>query len=489
MKSLQSLISSLQEAKVSGIIPEGLSGISIDSRTVKPGDCFVALSGTRTDGSLFIRQAIASGAAVIVCQIKPEDLPADVCCVTVPDPAEAAGIIASEFYDRPSAKMIVTGVTGTNGKTSVATLLFQVFSRMGHCCGLISTVHNQIAETVYPSSHTTPDAVSLQKLLAQMQQQGCSHVFMEVSSHAVHQKRIAGTKFTAAIFTNITHDHLDYHLSFENYLKAKKCFFDGLDKNAFALLNADDRHSVVMTEHCKAKVSRFALRNAAEFKARIIENTVAGLSLDINGMEMHTGMLGEFNAYNLTAVFGAAVLLGVEPREALMHISAIHPPEGRMERVKHAFTGLTVLVDYAHTPDALKNVLQTIRHFRTGNEQLITVVGCGGNRDQSKRPLMASIATHFSDKVILTSDNPRDEDPEAILQEMKAGVPADERRKLLQIVDRKEALRTACMMASKGDIILVAGKGHEKYQEIKGVKHPFHDTSVVQEIINELINV
>ncbi len=488
MKSLRTLLSFLQEAKVFGIMPEALNGISIDSRNVKPGDCFIALSGTRTDGSLYIKQAIESGASVIVCKSKPDDLPESVCCLTVPDPAEAAGIMASEFYDRPSDKMSVTGVTGTNGKTSVATLLFQVFSRMGHRCGLISTVQNQIVETVHPSSHTTPDAVSLQQLLALMQQQGCTHVFMEVSSHAVHQKRIAGTRFSGAVFTNITHDHLDYHLTFENYLKAKKGFFDCLDKNAFALLNADDRHSVVMTEHCKAQVKRFALRNPADFKARIIENTVTGLSLEINGMEMHTGMLGEFNAYNLTAVYGAAVLLGAEPQDALMHISAIHPPEGRMERVKHTMSGLTVLVDYAHTPDALKNVLQTIRHFRTGNEQLITVVGCGGNRDQSKRPLMASIATHFSDKVILTSDNPRDEEPEAILQEMKAGVPADERRKLLQIVDRREALRTACMMATKGDIILIAGKGHEKYQEIKGVKYPFHDTHVVREIIDELVN-
>lgn len=459
-----------------------VNGICFDSRKVQPGSLFVAVRGTQSDGHDYITKAILQGAVAIVCEKLPDTINETLVYVTVKSSAEALGIIASNFYRNPSEKLKLTGVTGTNGKTTTATLLYQLFSRLGYRVGLISTVENRIADQVIPATHTTPDPIQLNHLLKKMADESCTHVFMEVSSHAVDQERIAGLKFAGAIFTNITHDHLDYHKTFENYIKAKKKFFDDLPSDAFALVNADDKRGMVMLQNTKATKYTFGLKKMVDYKAKIMTNSIEGLELEINGKSVWFKMIGDFNAYNLTGVFGAAVLLGEEADEVLTQLSLLKGAPGRFELVMPG-SKFTAIVDYAHTPDALKNVLETIAEFRTGTEQVITVVGCGGNRDKTKRPLMASIACKLSDKVFLTSDNPRDEDPMEIIREMQTGVTPTEARKTLVIADREEAIKTACMMAREKDIILIAGKGHEDYQEIKGVKHPFDDRKVVERMM------
>jgi UDP-N-acetylmuramoyl-L-alanyl-D-glutamate--2,6-diaminopimelate ligase len=458
--------------------------LAFDSRQVGLGTAFVAVPGTQVDGHDFIEKALESGAKVIICQKLPVALKEGVTYVEVVNSAKALGIMASNFFDNPSDKIKVVAITGTNGKTTTVTLLHQLFLRMGYSTGLLSTVENKINETVIPATHTTPDAISVQALLRKMVDAGCSHCFMEASSHAIVQERIAGLKLAGAAFTNISHDHLDYHGSFDEYIKAKKKLFDDLPKEAFALVNGDDKRGAVMLQNCKAVHQTFALKSQADFKAKIISNTLEGLELDINGKLTWFRMIGAFNAYNLLVVLGIAELLGEDEDEILIELSAIRGAKGRFDRI--AIGGIIAIVDYAHTPDALDNVLQTINGVRTGVEQLITVVGCGGNRDKTKRPVMAKIAVQESNKVILTSDNPRFEDPNEILKEMQAGVGPSEIRKCLTIEDRREAIKTACMLSQKGDIILIAGKGHEDYQEIKGVKHHFDDAEVVTEFLQQL---
>ncbi|HEY3406201.1 MAG TPA: UDP-N-acetylmuramoyl-L-alanyl-D-glutamate--2,6-diaminopimelate ligase [Ohtaekwangia sp.] len=464
-----------------------VTSICFDSRKVQSGSLFIAVKGTLSDGHEYINKAISAGAKAIVCEKLPGTINESIVFVTVKNSALALGIIASNFYGNPSEKMKLTGVTGTNGKTTTATLLYQLFSRLGHGVGLISTVENRIREMVIPSTHTTPDPIQLNDLLKRMHEAGCSHVFMEVSSHAIDQERIGGLKFAGAIFTNITHDHLDYHKTFENYIKAKKKYFDDLNSDAFALVNADDKRGMIMLQNTKAARHTFGLKKMVDFKAKIITNSIEGLELEIEGKNVWFKMIGDFNAYNILGVYGAAVLLGEDANEVLTKLSALKGAPGRFELVLPG-AKVTAIVDYAHTPDALKNVLETIAQFRTGNEQVITVVGCGGNRDKTKRPLMASIACRLSDKVVLTSDNPRDEDPMEIIREMQTGVTPTETRKTLVMADREEAIKTACMMAKEKDIVLIAGKGHEDYQEIKGVKHPFDDRKVVERMLKLMIN-
>lgn len=458
----------------------------MDSRKVKQRDCFVAVKGTASDGHNFISKCIEQGACAIICEVLPEELNAKVTYIKVHSTSKVLGVLANNFYDNPSAKMKVIGVTGTNGKTSTVTLLFRLFRALGKNVGLLSTVQNQINEEIIPSTHTTPDAISLNALMKQMADAGCEYCFMEVSSHAVDQCRIEGLKFTGAVFTNITHDHLDYHKTFENYLKAKKRFFDELPSSAFALINSDDRNGNVMLQNTKAKKQTYSLKSPSDFKTKIIENGVTGLQLEIDGVEMHTRLIGEFNAYNLTAIYGVAHLLGIERQEALTILSSLTPPEGRFDQIVSARDKIVGIVDYAHTPDALKNVLQTIQAIRGGNENVITVVGCGGDRDAAKRPVMAEIACKFSNQVILTSDNPRSEEPDEILRQMSAGVPVTDKRKVLMITDRREAIKTAVTIAKRTDIILLAGKGHEKYQEIKGMKNHFDDKEELSAMFVEM---
>lgn len=459
-----------------------IKGICFDSRQVKPGFLFIAVKGTQSDGHEYISKAIGSGAVAVVCEKLPGAITDNITFVTVKSSSQALGIIAANFFGNPSQKLKLTGVTGTNGKTTVATLLYQLFGTLGHQVGLISTVENRIVDQVIPSTHTTPDPIQLNELLKRMLESGCTHVFMEVSSHAIDQERIAGLKFVGALFTNITHDHLDYHITFENYIKAKKKYFDELGSDAFALVNADDKRGMVMMQNTKATKYSFGLKKMVDFKGKIITNSIEGLELEIAGKTVWFKMIGDFNAYNLLAVYGAAVLLGEDSEQVLIKLSSLKGAVGRFELVLPGSKKIAI-VDYAHTPDALKNVLETIAQFRSGNEQVITVVGCGGNRDKTKRPLMASIACRLSDKVVMTSDNPRDEDPVEIIKEMQTGVMPTEARKTLIIADREEAIKTACMMAKEKDIILVAGKGHETYQEIKGVKYPFDDREVVERML------
>jgi UDP-N-acetylmuramoyl-L-alanyl-D-glutamate--2,6-diaminopimelate ligase len=466
----------------SGDMTVDVKGICFDSREVKPGFLFVALKGTQSDGHQYISKALSLGAVAVVCEVLPDVVPDNVTIVTVKNSAQALGVIASNFFQTPSEKVKITGVTGTNGKTTVATLLFKLFTSLGYKCGLISTVENLIVDQVIPSTHTTPDPIQLNELLKRMVESGCTHVFMEVSSHAIDQERIAGLKFAGAIFTNITHDHLDYHHTFENYIKAKKKYFDELGSDAFALVNADDRRGMVMLQNTKATKYSYGLKKVVDFKGKILTNSIEGLELDLAGKTVWFKLIGDFNAYNLLAAYGAAVLLGEDSDQVLIRLSSLKGAVGRFDLVLPGSKKIAI-VDYAHTPDALKNVLETIAQFRSGNEQVITVVGCGGNRDRTKRPLMASIACKLSDKVVLTSDNPRDEDPVAIIKEMQTGVTPTEVRKTLVISDREEAIKTACMMANEKDIILVAGKGHETYQEIKGVKYPFDDREVVERML------
>ncbi len=469
--------------KIAGNPHLTISEIQFDSRKIKPGDLFTAVRGTQADGHLFINKALDMGARAIVCEEMPGTLLEGITYVQVKDSSKALGIMAGNFYDNPSNELILVGVTGTNGKTTIATLLYQLFSHLGYGCGLLSTIRNLILNEEIPSTHTTPDPLQLNYLLRKLADAGGEYCFMEVSSHAIAQNRIAGLQFSGGIFTNLTHDHLDYHKTFQEYLLAKKKFFDDLPKEAFALINRDDKNGMVMIQNTRAKVQTYALKSPADFKCRIIENLFDGLQISVNNQEIFCRLTGEFNAYNLAAVYGTAILLNQSPEIILTYLSSVPPVEGRFEAI-HSINNITAIVDYAHTPDALKNVLNTISEIRTRNEKLITVVGAGGDRDRSKRPVMAGICAEKSDLVILTSDNPRSEDPEVIIEEMKNGIMADRQRIVMTIVNRKEAIRTACHLAQPGDIILVAGKGHEKYQEIKGVKYPFDDKKILEEMLS-----
>lgn len=472
--------------EVIGDTAVSVAGFHFDSRKISAGFLFVAVRGTVTDGHLYIEKAIAAGATAVVCEEFPVSMPGHVSFVKVKDSSIALAFISANFNGNPSDELIVVGVTGTNGKTTTATLLWKLLNAMGHKSGLLSTVAVYIGEEELPSTHTTPDAVQLHALFRRMADAGCRFCFMEVSSHALVQHRVTGINFRGAIFTNITHDHLDYHKTFKDYIWAKKLLFDGLNENAFALVNMDERQGEVMLQNCRAAQYGFGLRRLTDFKARIVENTFHGLLLEIDNHEVWFRLIGSFNAYNLLGVYGAAVLLGFEKEEVLQHLSNLESAPGRFQTVMPGDRRFTAIVDYAHTPDALKNVLQTIRDIRSGNGKVITVVGCGGNRDKEKRPVMANIAAELSDQVILTSDNPRDEEPSAILGDMMQGVTPVQKRKVLTIENRREAIRTACALANAEDIILVAGKGHENYQEIKGVKHPFDDRQVLLETFNTL---
>lgn len=459
---------------VSGKTDFNIIKIEFDSRNVINETLFVAIVGTQVDGHDYIDKAISLGATAILCDCLPETLNPKVTYIQVDNSAKAMGIAASNFYGNPSKKLSLVGVTGTNGKTSIATLQFNLFRKLGYKCGLLSTVQNQIEDEVIPSTHTTPDSVKINELLAKMQKEACVYVFMEVSSHAVAMERIAGLTFAGGIFTNITQDHLDFHGTFENYIKAKKGFFDQLPKNAFALTNSDDRNGKVMLQNTAAKTYSYSLKNLGNFKGKVLDCGLFGLQMDINGQEVWFKLIGKFNAYNLLAVYGSAVLLGENPEQVLEVLSELTPPPGRFEQVVST-QNIVGIVDYAHTPDALENVLETIKDLSEGNQKIITVVGCGGNRDKGKRPLMAKIACKLSDVIILTSDNPRNEDPEAILEDMLAGVPISSRRKVTKITDRREAIKTAVSLAKSHDIVLVAGKGHETYQDICGIKSHFDD--------------
>ncbi len=471
---------------ISGNTDVDIRDVQMDSRQVKQGCLFVAVKGTATDGHAYIEKAVSAGASAVICEKMPDQKMASVVYVQVENSAIAAAVAAHNFYGRPSEKLKLVGVTGTNGKTTIATLLYKLFASLGYSSGLISTVENRIAGQVLPATHTTPDPVQLSKLLHQMLESGCSHVFMEVSSHALHQHRVTALQFAGALFSNITHDHLDYHKTFDEYIRVKKSFFDGLSSDAFAISNADDKRGVVMLQNTSAKKYMYSLRTLADFKGKLLENTLAGLLMQVNEQEVHFRLIGEFNAYNLLAVYAAAICLGEEKQEVLRNLSQLTGAEGRFDYLLSPKDHVIAIVDYAHTPDALLNVLATIQKLRKGNEQVITVVGCGGDRDRAKRPLMAVAATEHSDKVVFTSDNPRSEDPAQIIRDMEAGLPAAARRKYLSIVDRREAIRTALTLAGPNDIVLIAGKGHEKYQEIKGERFHFDDKEVVGEVFGEL---
>jgi len=487
MPLLKEILKNINIISISGSDEVEVGGVSIDSRIFQKNGVFVALKGTLTDGHQYIDAAIKNGASAIVCEILPASKSNEVTYVTVENSAHAAALIATQFYGSPSTKIKLVGVTGTNGKTTVATLLFKLFSALGYHCGLISTVQNQIGSQVLPSSHTTPDAISLNKLLATMYEQGCSYVFMEVSSHAIHQHRIDGIQFAGGIFTNITHDHLDYHKTFDEYIRVKKSFFDDLPASAFALTNADDKRGLVMLQNTRAKKHLYSLKNVAEFKGKILENSLLGLHMIINDVETQFRLIGAFNAYNLLAVYGAAICLGEDKEDVLQKLSMLEGAEGRFDYVVSPVERVIGIIDYAHTPDALLNVLATIKNLRNPESKVITVVGCGGNRDKTKRPEMAAVACEYSDKAIFTSDNPRFENPEDIIKNMEEGVSVSCRRKSISITDRKEAIKTAVAFAGTDDILLVAGKGHEKYQEINGVKKDFDDKKILMEMF-ELMN-
>jgi len=465
--------------KTVGKMELNIRNIQFDSRTVTKGSVFVATRGTASDGHEYISAAIEKGALAIVCEEIPAETSPDITYVKVESSSDALGKMASAWYGYPSKKLILVGVTGTNGKTTIVTLLYQLFRELGHKSGLLSTVCNYVNDLAVEATHTTPDALALNELLAQMVEAGCEYAFMEVSSHSIDQRRIAGLEFNGGVFTNLTRDHIDYHLTFENYLKAKKRFFDELADDSFALTNADDKNGLVMLQNSKAKKYTYSLRTLADFKTRILEHGFEGMLLDMNNREVNVSFIGKFNASNLTAVFGAAVLLGQDETEVLRIISSLHSVAGRIETF-HSPSGYTAIVDYAHTPDALTNVIGTINQILQGNGRLITVVGCGGNRDKGKRPMMAREAVNGSWKAILTSDNPRFEEPQDILNDMLAGLDVIEKSKSLTIVDRREAIRTACALAQAGDVVLIAGKGHEDYQIIQGVKHHFDDREEVK---------
>ena len=479
------LLKNIKTIDIQGDADADITGVNIDSRRIEKGHLFVAIKGTQTDGHKFIPKALELGARAVLCEDLPEERHENVTYVQVESTESAVGPVATLFYGDPSSKLKLVGVTGTNGKTTIATLLYNMFRKFGHKCGLLSTVCNYIEDEVIPADHTTPDPIELNQLLARMVDAGCEYAFMECSSHAIQQQRIGGLKFAGGLFTNLTRDHLDYHKTFENYRDAKKMFFDGLDKDAFAITNADDKNGMFMVQNCKAKVKTYSTRAIADFKARIIECHFEGMYLEIDGHEVGVQFIGKFNVSNLLAVYGAAVMLGKQPEDILIVMSTLKSVSGRLEPVRSP-EGITAIVDYAHTPDALENVLNAIHEVLDGKGgQIITVCGAGGNRDKGKRPLMAQEAVKQSDKVIITSDNPRFEDPQDIINDMLAGLNAQQMKKVLSIADRREAIRTAVMLAQKGDVILIAGKGHEDYQEIKGVKHHFDDKEVVREIFGE----
>ncbi len=479
---LQDILYKVAIRSVKGTTGIAVKDLQIDSRKTSSGSCFIAVKGVAADGHAFIDTAIEKGAVAIVCEIVPVTIQDGITYIEVEDSAAAAGLMSHQFFGAPSAKLKLVGVTGTNGKTTIATLLFKLFTALHYRCGLISTVQNQIGATVIPATHTTPDAISLNALLKQMLEDGAEYVFMEVSSHAIHQQRIAGVEFAGALFSNITHDHLDYHKTFDEYIRVKKSWFDHLSSAAFAISNADDKRGAVMLQNTHAKKYFYSLKTLADFKGKILDNSLNGLHLTVNDVEVHFRMIGEFNAYNLLAVYGAAVCLGEDKNSVLQVLSNLDGAEGRFDYSVSAKDKLIGIVDYAHTPDALLNVLATIKKLKQGHEQVITVVGCGGDRDKTKRPVMAEVACEYSDKVILTSDNPRSEDPLEILKDMEAGVNAAAKKKVIAIADRKEAIKTAVSLAQKEDIVLIAGKGHEKYQDIKGVKYDFDDKKVLSEM-------
>jgi UDP-N-acetylmuramoyl-L-alanyl-D-glutamate--2,6-diaminopimelate ligase len=486
MANLQDILYKVSIRSIHGDRDRQVDNLQTDSRQAGPGSLFIAMKGTHVDGHRFIPTVTGAGTAVVVVEDLPDELQDGVTYIRVEDTSAAAGIIAHNFYGQPSERLQLVGVTGTNGKTTIATLLYKLFSGLGYKCGLLSTVENHIGERVVPATHTTPDALHLNALLREMADEGCTHVFMETSSHAIHQHRIAGLKYAGGLFSNITHDHLDYHKTFDEYIRVKKSFFDSLPSEAFAVSNADDKRGVVMLQNTNAKKYFYSLKTLADFKGKILENNLTGLVMTINDQEVHFRLIGEFNAYNLLAVYGAAICLGEDRNEVLRCLSTLSGAEGRFDYVLSPKDKIIGIVDYAHTPDALINVLATIQKLRKGHERIITVVGCGGDRDKTKRPLMAAAATEYSDKAILTSDNPRSEDPEQIIRDMEEGLNTAARRKYISIVDRKEAIRTALNLAGPEDIVLIAGKGHEKYQEIKGVKYPFDDRQVLLEFFELL---
>ena len=479
---LENIINSVNVCEIKGNVDKEIAGIQMDSRLVEAGHLFVAVKGTQTDGHAYIEKAIEKGASAIVCETLPDTLNEHVTYIRVADTEDAVGKLATTFYGDPTSKLDLVGVTGTNGKTTIATLLYNMFRKFGHKCGLLSTVCNYIEDEAIPADHTTPDPIELNMLLGKMVEAGCEYAFMECSSHAIAQKRIGGLQFAGGLFTNLTRDHLDYHKTFENYRNAKKAFFDGLPKTAFAITNADDKNGMIMVQNTKATVKTYSTRSMADFRARILECHFGGMYLEIDGREVGVQFIGKFNVSNLLAVYGAAIMLGKKPEDVLVVMSTLHSVSGRLEPIQSP-EGYTAIVDYAHTPDALENVLNAIHEVLEGKGgEVITVCGAGGNRDKGKRPLMAQEAVKQSDKVIITSDNPRFEEPQDIINDMLAGLNAQQMKKVISIVDRKEAIRTACMLAKKGDVILVAGKGHEDYQEIKGVKHHFDDKEVIRDI-------
>ena len=476
---LVNLTSVCTPGKIVGDTNADVTGIEIDSRQIKEGNVFIAMRGSQVDGHDYIDKAVCQGATVVVCEELPANIQENVTYLQYPSTEEVAGKLATTFYGNPTKRMKLIGVTGTNGKTTIATVLFNIFRRMGHKCGLCSTVCNYIDSEPIPTECTTPDPITLNKLLGRMADEGCEYAFMEVSSHSVAQKRIAGLTFAGGIFTNLTRDHLDYHKTFDKYRDAKKAFFDSLPKDAFAIVNADDKNGMVMVQNCKATTKTYSVQSAADFKCRIMEESFEGMVLEMDGREVCVQFVGRFNASNLLAIYATEIMLGVEPQEALVQMSAMKPVNGRFETIRSK-EGVTAIVDYAHTPDALANVLSTINEILRHRGECWTVCGAGGNRDKGKRPLMAQEAARYSDRVIITSDNPRNEDPQEIINDMLAGLDERQTRKTLSIVDRREAIRTACMMAKPGDVILIAGKGHEDYQDVKGVKHHFDDKEEVR---------
>ena len=478
---LQEIINGINILETKGNLDLEISDIHIDSRKVEENHLFIAVKGTQTDGHAYIGKAIEKGAKAIVCETLPEDINNDITYIKVENTEDCVGKIATTFYGKPTSKLELIGVTGTNGKTTIATLLYNMFRKFGYKVGLISTVCNYIDDEAIPTEHTTPDPITLNKLLGRMADEGCKYAFMEVSSHSVAQKRIGGLTFAGGIFTNLTRDHLDYHKTVDNYLKAKKAFFDNLPKSAFALTNLDDKNGMVMVQNTKARVCTYSLRSLSDFKGKVLEDGFEGMLLDINNVEVNVQFIGRFNASNLLAVYGAACLLGKKPEDVLLALSVLQPVSGRFDALRSP-KGYSAIVDYAHTPDAWVNVLSTMQEVLNGRGHIITVVGAGGNRDKGKRPIMAQESVKQSDKVIITSDNPRFEEPQDIINDMLAGLDKEEMRKVLCIVDRKEAIKTACMLAQTGDAILVAGKGHENYQDIKGVKYHFDDKEVIREI-------
>lgn len=486
MALLQDILFKVNIRSVNGPTAIEVRDLQIDSRKAGNGTAFIAIKGVTADGHRFIDMAVKNGATAIICEKMPDEKKESVTYIEVENSSSAAGYMAHNYYGQPSEKLKLVGVTGTNGKTTIATLLFKLFTQLGYKCGLLSTVQNHIGETVIAATHTTPDAISLNALLKQMLYEGCTHVFMETSSHAVHQHRITALNFTGGIFSNITHDHLDYHRTFDEYIRVKKAFFDSLPSSAFAISNADDKRGTVMLQNTNASKFYYSLKTIADFKGRILENGLTGLIMTVNGQEVHFRLIGEFNAYNLLAVYGAAICLGEDKNQVLLYLSAISGAEGRFEYYLSPKEKVIGIIDYAHTPDALVNVLTTIQKLRKGYEQVITVVGCGGDRDKTKRPVMGEVACEYSNKAIFTSDNPRSEDAREILKDMETGLTSAARRKYIAIADRKEAIKTAVSMSKTEDIILIAGKGHEKYQEIKGVKHPFDDKQVLLEMFELL---